>query len=97
MKLATAISLGLVLIFVGLRAYDFFRDERALTQSLSDVQTRLAAAKVSEADLEAQTQFLSNPVNMEKELRANFNYTKPGEKMIIMVPAASATTTATNH
>ena len=97
MKLATAIFLGLVLIFVGLRAYDFFRDERDLTQNLADVQTRLAAAKASEADLEAQTQFLSNPVNMEKELRANFNYTKPGEKMIIMVPPAGAPTGTAKH
>jgi hypothetical protein len=34
-----------------------------------------------------------NPDNLEKELRARFNYRKEGEKLIIMVATGTATTT----
>ena len=31
-----------------------------------------------------------NPANLEKELRARFNYREPGEKLIIIVPQAGS-------
>ena len=86
MKLAAAILIFVVMIFVGLQVFSFLREQRALSQNLSDIQTRLATAKANEADLQAETQYLSNPVNLEKELRAQFNYKKPGETMMIIVP-----------
>jgi hypothetical protein len=52
----------------------------------------LAAAQTQEADLNEETQFLSNPVNLEKEFRSDFNYKKPGETMIIIVPSGTSTT-----
>lgn len=93
MKLAFAIVLCLVLIFIGVQVYGFLVQENALNKNLSDVQSRLAAAKSQEANLEEETQYLSNPTNLEKELRADFNYKKPGETMIIIVPSSTATGT----
>ena len=95
MKLALAIVLFIVLVFVGVRVFEFIGQERSLDQSLSQVQTRLLAAQAQEADLQAETQYLSNPVNLEKEFRASFNYKKPGETMIIIVPNQT-TSTATS-
>ena len=95
MKLAFAAVLFIVLIFVGVRLYQFFGQEQSLNQNLSDIETRLTAAKLQEADLAAETQYLSNPANLEKEFRASFNYKKPGETMIIIVPNQSSTATST--
>jgi Tfp pilus assembly protein PilX len=91
MKLAFTLFLFVILIFIGIRAYDFFSQERALSQNLSDIQTKLTAAQSQEADLQAETQYLSNPANLQKELRANFNYKKPGETMLIIIPAPTST------
>jgi len=91
MKLASAIFLFLVLVFVGWQAFGFWRQERALSQNLSDAAAKLASAEEDEANLQEESQYLSNPANLEKELRAQFNYKKPGETMIIIVPSESST------
>ncbi len=52
-------------------------------------------AKTDEADFQTDVQYLANPVNLEKELRSRFNYKKPGETMIIIVPEQSTTVTST--
>jgi cell division protein FtsB len=49
-------------------------------------------SQAQEASLQEETQYLSNPANLEKELRARFNYKKPGETMVIIVPDATSTT-----
>ena len=95
MKIASAIVLFLVIVFIGFQVFSFVGQEHALSNNLSDVQSRLAQAQAQEADLQAETQYLSNPINLEKELRSQFNYKKPGETMVIIVPS-SATTTATS-
>lgn len=36
--------------------------------------------------IQGELEYLSDPHNLEKELRAKFNYRAPNEKMIIVVP-----------
>jgi cell division protein FtsB len=93
MKLAFAIALFLVIIFIGFQVVAFLGQQHTLSQNLSDVQSRLVQAQSQEADLQAETQYLSNPANLEKELRSQFNYKKPGETMIIIVPQPAPTST----
>ena len=96
MKIAGTILLAIVLILVGIRTYSFFAQERQLGQDLADIQGRLTKAQYDEANLQSEVQYLANPLNLEKELRARFNYKEPGETMIIIVPAqptSAATTT----
>jgi septum formation initiator len=93
MKIAAAVVLFLVMIFLGVQVYSFFGQERTLDANLADIQLRLTNEKSDEADLENEVQYLSNPINLEKELRARFNYKKPGETMIIIVPSATSTGT----
>jgi cell division protein FtsL len=93
MKLAFAIVLCIVVVLVGIQVFSFLGQQRALNQNLSDVQTRLVQAQSQEANLQAETQYLANPANLEKELRAQFNYKNPGETMIIIVPAATPSST----
>ena len=86
MKIAGIIVLSIVLILIGTRVYSFFIQERQLSADLADIQTRLTKAQYDEQNLQSEVQYLANPLNLEKELRARFNYKKPGETMIIIVP-----------
>jgi hypothetical protein len=93
MKLFFAIMLGIVVVLIGTQIFSFAGQEKSLNQSMSDIQSRLTQAQTQEADLQEEMQYLANPANLEKELRAQFNYKKPGETMIIIVPAQASTTT----
>ena len=94
MKIAVVVILVIVLVLVGMQVYSFFAQERQLSVDLTDIQTRLTKAKYDEAKLQSEVQYLANPLNLEKELRARFNYKKPGETMIVIV--SSQTSTAAN-
>ena len=95
MKIAAIVILAIVLILVASRVFAFFMQERQLSAELSDVGTRLAQAETNEANLQAEVQYLANPLNLEKELRARFNYKKPGETMVVIVPPQTSTATST--
>lgn len=92
MKIASIVVLSLFLVVIGVQVFSFVRQEWQLGSQLADVQTNLAKAQAQETSLEEEVQYLSNPANLEKELRARFNYKKPGETMIIIVPSTTSTT-----
>ena len=91
MKIAAAVILSIAFIFVATQIVSAIRQERSLAQAFSDVDVRLAQAEAQEQDLSSEMNYLTNPVNLEKELRARFNYAKPGETMLIIVPSSTAT------
>jgi cell division protein FtsB len=95
MKIAAIVVLSILLIALGVQVYSFVAQEGSLGNELADVQTNLTKAQTEEASLQDENQYLSNPVNLEKELRARFNYKKPGETMVIIVPSSSSTATST--
>lgn len=95
MKVAAIAALSLLFIFIGIHIYSFAAQGRQLSKDFADIQARLTKAKADEANLQEETKYLANPLNLEKELRARFNYKKPGEKMIIIV-VPDATSTATS-
>ncbi len=95
-KIAGIFGLSVLFIFLMIKVVAFVGQESQLGADLADVQARLAKAEADEAALKSETQYLADPANLEKELRARFNYKKPGEKMIIIVPPpASSTATST--
>lgn len=91
MKIAAIVVLSLFLIVIGVQVFSFVGQEWTLGSQLADVQANLTKAQAQETSLQEEVQYLSNPANLEKELRARFNYKKPGEQMIIIVPSASST------
>ncbi len=95
MKILLAIVLAIVFILLGARLFSLYAQEHQLTQTLSDTEARLQKAQTDEANLSAELQYLQDPANLEKELRAQFNYKKPGETMIVIVPQATTTATST--
>ena len=91
MKILFAALLAIVLVFLGARVFLFWQEELQLGQTLSDTEARLQKAEADEANLSAEVQYLEDPANLEKELRSQFNYKKPGETMIIIVPQQTST------
>ena len=91
MKIAAIVVLSMLLIFLGVHLYGFIVQEHQLSAELADVKTRLATSQADEVSLQEEDQYLANPENLEKEIRARFNYKNPGEKMIIIVPLGSTT------
>ena len=92
MKIAAIVVLSLFLILIGVQVFSFVGQEWSLGSELADVQANLTKAQTQETSLQEENQYLSNPANLEKELRARFNYKKPGETMVIIESDASSTT-----
>jgi hypothetical protein len=93
MKYAAAIALAVIIIFVGMKVYSFWGEERRLSRNLADIEVRLTTAKAAGVNLQSDVEYLANPLNLEKELRSRFNYKKQGETMIVIVPEQSSTAT----
>jgi cell division protein FtsB len=96
MKIAAAVILGIAFIFVAVQIVSAVREEHSLAQTFSDIDARLDQAKTEEKNLSAESNYLANPANLEKELRARFNYAKPGETMVVIVPSSTATGAASS-
>jgi cell division protein FtsB len=94
MKIFAIVALGILLVFVGIQIFSFIKQEHSLGQTLSDIQGKLNDAKSQEMSLSNEVQYLANPANLEKELRARFNYKKPGETMMIIVTSSTASTSS---
>jgi cell division protein FtsB len=92
MKIAAIVVLSLFIIILGVQVYSFVAQEWSLGSELADVQANFTKAQSQETSLQEENQYLSNPANLEKELRARFNYKKPGETMVIIESDASSTT-----
>lgn len=92
MRIVLAVILSLFLAFLLYQTWSFAGREGAAAQEAVSVQAELKKAQADLSGLQSDYQFLQDPDNLEKELRARFNYKAPGEKMIIIVPTASSTT-----
>ena len=92
MKLTLAAILTLFLAFLLHQAWIFSGRERDAVKEAVAVQSELRKVQADMSVLQSDYEFLQNPANLEKELRARFNYKLPGEKLIIIVPSASSST-----
>ena len=93
--LAAGILLILILL-LGLQIYNFEAQSGALAKQAQELKVQLDKAQQNYQQLQGDFQYLQNPINLEKELRARFNYKALGEKMIILVPNQSTSATPTN-
>lgn len=83
-----AILIVLILIFgaVSYEVFSLFRERNNLMGQVSDLQNKINNLNKDNDNLRAEIEYYSHPENLEKELLSKFNYKKPGEKMIIVVP-----------
>lgn len=87
MKLAAIIFLFILILFLGFEIYIFKGKEKKINEEFLELKRKTEAALIEKKSLENESNYLSNPLNLEKELKARFNYRKPEEKMIIIVPS----------
>lgn len=89
MKRVLTILLLLVVVALSWQLYQLYRQSRELSVVLGDVTNKAEEFKEENLSFQADLEYFSNPENLEKELRGRFNYKKPGEKLIILVPPRS--------
>jgi hypothetical protein len=95
-QIVVLVITGLFLVGVGARAFGLLKERNAAVQDLRTLQEKDTTVEQDKTRIDSENQFLANPDNLEKELKARFNYHQPGEKEIILVPPehpTSATST----
>jgi type II secretory pathway pseudopilin PulG len=95
MKLVAIVILFALIVFLGFQIFVFIGREREAQQAVSDFKNKLDAAKLDADRSRAELNYYSNPSNLEKELRARYNYRAPDEKMMILVTRASTSLSST--
>jgi len=86
MRVVAIIILVIVLIGISVQIYFILKERNQLKTELDDLNIRFAGLTKENSDLQSDIEYFSYPENLEKELKAKFNYKNPGEKMIIVVP-----------
>lgn len=85
------IVFGVILIGLLIQVYKMGSEGWALRKEVKEVNKELTLVEKDNTDLREKISYYSNPRNLEKELRARFNYRFPNEKLIIVVPKKEAT------
>ncbi len=86
MKAVIVAILIVFLVFLASQIWYFYGETGTAEGELKELQAELDQARSDQEALKADYEFYLNPANLEKELRARFNYRSPGEKLIIIVP-----------
>lgn len=87
---------GVVVIGLLIQLYKIDSERRALSKETKEVNKELELVGTDNAELKEKIGYYSNPRNLEKELRARFNYRLPNEKLIIVVPKKESSTEEEN-
>jgi hypothetical protein len=90
MRIAIIAILSVFIIFLGVQVYLFHSRIAEVGVEYQKISEELRVTKENEERLQADFAYYLNPLNLEKELRARFNYRSPEEKMLIIVPQASS-------
>jgi cell division protein FtsB len=85
-RIVSIIILAMILTAVLIQVFLIFKERNQLKNKIDDLSGRLGVLLKENDELRKEIDYLSWPENLEKELRARFNYKKPGEKMMIIVP-----------
>ena len=96
-RVFTFIILGTILIFIGVELVLTYSDARKLEQENNAVVQKLQATQQENTQTQNDTTYYQNQDNLEKSLREKFNYKKPGETMIIVVPGQATSQPTTTQ
>ncbi len=76
----------IILIVVGVELFSMLADTNRLREENAQVDQKLQALEKENKEIQGDQSYYKNPDNLEKSLREKFNYKRPGEIMIIVVP-----------
>jgi hypothetical protein len=91
MRLVISIILGSFLLFLALQSHLFYERGALAESELREVETQLEKVKNDSEAIRSDREYYANPMNLEKELRARFNYRSGDEQILILVPGSSTT------
>lgn len=86
MKIVIAIVIIIVIVMALVYIYFTFQEQRQLKENLFNLGARLETLLNENKEFKSEIDYFSKPENLEKELRTKFNFRKPDEKMMIVVP-----------
>lgn len=95
MKLVGVIIAGVLVLLVAVQLVPFLQYEKRAASDLKALQKKIDEANAKREELQADIDYYAKPENIEKELKARFNYKNPGETLLIIVPKTNASGTAT--
>ena len=75
------------LVFVGVQVYRLYGQQEDLRSQHSQLEAQASALAIENRKFSGDINYLKDDANVTKELQSKFNYRKPDEKMIILVPA----------
>lgn len=81
----------MVLFVLGVEIFSLRKNNEVARAKYDQGRQELFRAKNDSEKLKADLNYFLKNSNLEKELRARFNYRKPDEKLIIIVPSSSST------
>lgn len=85
-----------LLVFVGVELRSLAKQKESIVTQFDEVNKELEQTKIEKGRLEADLRYFSIPENLDKELRFRFHYQAPDEKVLILVPRESTSTSAGN-
>ena len=91
-KIGIAAALGIFLIFSIVQIVKFSGRRHAASAVYEEAKKEYDGAAEDNKKLQEDFRYLSDSENLSKELRARFNYTFPGERILIFVQEGATTT-----
>ena len=85
-KIVISVLLFLFLIFIAGQIYAYYGRMKEAQSTYDAVKVRHDEVRKEHDNLAAELRYYMNPANLEKELRARFNFRAAGEKTLILVP-----------
>ena len=90
-KIAAIIFLSFLLLVLGNEISSFWQKNSASETRERELKTELWQVQADYNKMRENMDYYFNPENLEKELRARFNYRTIGEKMFIIVQPTTST------
>ncbi|MFH0890447.1 MAG: hypothetical protein V1856_00245 [Candidatus Liptonbacteria bacterium] len=92
MRFFVIVILSVFLAFLVIQIWNHNEGIESAKAELEELRAGVDKAKNDYRKIQEDFEYYSDPVNLEKELRARFNYRAADEKMIIIVPTSSVKT-----
>jgi hypothetical protein len=97
MRVIIAVIAAVFIVFLSLQIYSFKKRGEGAEKQYQDILVKVEKARQDYRDIEAELEYYLKPANLEKELRARFNYRGPEEKLIIIVPPTAGNSTSSGQ
>ena len=92
MKLWQIIVLVALAGFISVGIYTLRQEEKVLGAEAEKLKAELHTLQDEQEEFASRIEYLAHPENLIKEIKSQFNYRTPDEKLILIVPDTTTTT-----